>query len=335
MLKNDVNKRKEHEAIRNAVGWYNFTHKLVEVVGSDASIFMDRIYPNAIGKAKVGDAKYTIMLDEDGIIIDDVIVFRVADDKYWISTLYVDELLAWFGKHQDNSDITYQDITSTLDMYAVQGPNSKKLLNLILKDSVDDMKFFSIKDNMIDDVPVKVVRMGYTGELGYEILIDSNKIDFIEAKLVEFGKDLNALQISELDVIIGSIPSEKGFILMSDIAKTNPFEVKLDFGINWNKDFIGKAALEKVKDNVTRSLVGFVVDDEAVLQPEDLVLKDGEEIGKVTRLTYGFTINKTIGYALIANDKAKIGDEVMINDNKALLTNRGWYDMDNLRPLEK
>ncbi len=336
MLKNDVNKRKEHEAIRNAVGWYNFTHKLVEVVGNDASVFLDKIYPNAIGKAKVGDAKYTTMLNEDGIIIDDVIVFRVEESKYWISTLYVDELLAWFDKHKGNSDISYKNITDAIDMYAVQGPKSREILNRILKDNVDDMKFFSIKDNMIDDLHVRVARMGYTGELGYEVMIDSKKRDFIEKKLIEAGKDLGAVQITELDVIIGSIPSEKGYILMSDIEGTNPYEVNLAFGINWNKEFIGKEALEKAKENIERDLVGFVVeDDNAVVEPNDIIMNNGEEVGKVTRFTYGFSLDKGIGYALISKAKVAIGDNVEINGVKAVLTDRGWYDMENLRPLGK
>lgn len=336
MLKNSENKRREHEAIRNAVGWYNFTHKLVEVAGNDSQTFLGMIYPNAIEKAKVGDAKYTTMLNEDGIIIDDVIVFRVEESKYWISTLYVEELLSWFSTYQGDYDVVYKDITDLIDMYAVQGPNSKALVNRLVSEDVDEMKFFSIKDNKIGDEYVKIARMGYTGELGYEIMIDSKKRAFLEEKLAAEGHDLDALQISELDVIIGTIPSEKGYILMSDIEKTNPYEVDLAFGINWNKEFIGKEALSKVKYDVNQELVGIVMeDDEVVIEPNDKVLKDNQEVGHMTRFSYGFSLDKAIGYALIDLNKAHIGDEVTINNHKAKLTKRGWYDMENKRPLGK
>ena len=82
MRKNDIAVRKEHEAIRNSVGYYDFTHKLLEVKGADAQAFLNRMFIGFIGKAKVGEAKYTTMLNEDGIIIDDVIVFRIEDETY-------------------------------------------------------------------------------------------------------------------------------------------------------------------------------------------------------------------------------------------------------------
>jgi aminomethyltransferase len=89
MLINDDIMRKQHEAVRNAVGWYDWTHKLLEIAGKDATAFLDTIFPNPIAKTKVGSARYTTMLNEDGIIIDDVIVFRLEENKYWISTLYI------------------------------------------------------------------------------------------------------------------------------------------------------------------------------------------------------------------------------------------------------
>lgn len=336
MLKDDLKKRKEHEAIRNSVGWYIFTHKLVEVAGSDSQTFLDMIYPNAIGKAKVGDAKYTTMLNEDGIVIDDVIIFRVEETKYWISTLYVDELLSWFDKYKAGYDINYKNITSAIDMYAIQGPNSRELLNRIVKANINDLKFFSIVDNKIDNEFVRVARMGYTGELGYEIMVDSHHRELVEKKLIEHGKDLGAVQVSELDVIIGSIPTEKGYILMSDIASTNPYEVELGYSIDWDKDFIGKEAIKKAVENINRNLFGFEVeDDNANIEANTPILKDGVEVGIATRFTYGYTIEKAIGYALVDKFKVKIGDEVTINGYKAKICDRGWYDMSNSRPLGK
>ena len=142
MLINDTDTRAQHEAVRNGVGWYDWTHKLLKVTGSKATAFLDRIFPNPIAKTKVDGARYTTMLNEDGIIIDDVIIFRLEEEKYWISTLYMKELIAWLDTHRCENKVEYKDITNDTVMYAVQGPKSKDLVNTFLSEKVDGMKFF-------------------------------------------------------------------------------------------------------------------------------------------------------------------------------------------------
>ena len=328
LLSTDNSVRAQHEAVRNSVGWYDFTHHLLEVTGEDATTFLDKIYVNAIAKAKVGGAKYTTMLNEDGIILDDVVVFRMEENKYWISTLYLQRLLKWLDVHKGDSNVTYKDITSKWQMYSIQGPNSKDLVNSVLEENVDDMKFFTIRDNKIDDIPVKVARSGYTGEkLGFEIYVAPKNAELVEAKFTENGKAYGAMQITEIDVMTYTLAAEKGFILMTDVCETNPFEVGLDGAIDWSKDFIGKEALEKVKaEGPKRQLLGFTVDEaEAKIYggPHGApIMLNGEIVGKVTKFTHSFIIDKNIGYALIDKAKAKIGDKVIINGVEAVLTDR-------------
>jgi len=343
MLINDAGTRTQHEAIRNGVGWYDWTHKLLEITGADSIAFLDRIFPNPIAKIKVGGARYTTMLDEDGIIIDDVIVFRLEENKYWVSTLYMKELIAWFDAHKSESKVECKDITGVTLMYAVQGPKSKDLVNSFLAEKVDDMKFFTIEDNKIDDVPVKVARGGYTGEFGYEIYVAPEKRELIEAKLTESGKAFGAVQVTEFQVMAWTLASEKGFNLMSDLGGTNPFEVGLDGAIDWSKDFIGKQALEKVKtEGPKRQLLGFTVDDDlAHIEAKNrgsggaAVVVNGKEVGRVTKFVYSYTLGKSIGFALIDKAKARVGDRAAISGYGATLTDRIWYDAEFKRPLGK
>jgi aminomethyltransferase len=216
-------------------------------------------------------------------------------------------------------------------MYAVQGPKSKDLINAIVAKNVDDQKFFTIRDNKIGDVPVKISRAGFTGEkVGYEIYVSPENKGKVEAKLAECGKAFNTVQVTEFQVMVLTLATEKGFYLMCDIDKTNPFEVDLARGIDWNKDFIGKAALEKVKaEGPKRRLLGFTTaeDDIHISSRDrggagDAVIVNGEEVGRVTKCTYGFTAGKSIGYALVETAKAKVGDKAVINDNAAVLTER-------------
>lgn len=332
VMAKDALKQREHETIRNHVGFYNFTHELLEVTGSDADKFLDKMFVNTIAGCKIGRAKYTTMLNEEGIIIDDVIIFRLEEEKFWVSTLYIEEMIQWFDQHKENADVEYKEITEETSMFAIQGPKSKEFLNKLLEDSVDDLKYQEIRDNRIEDIPIKVARSGFTGELGYELYIVPACNDFIEEKLCQVGQDFNVDMITS-DVILKSLPMEKGYILMSDVEGTNPIEAGFGWSVHWEKDFIGKEALEKVKDEgPKRSLIGFTIDDEnAEIETGTKAMVNGEEAGKITNSTYGYTVGKTIGYVLIDNDAAKVGDKAEIAGHEALLTEREFYDPENKR----
>lgn len=327
----DALRVREHETIRNHVGFYDFTHQLLEVTGSDSGKFLDTMFVNTIQGADVGMGKYTTMLNEDGNIIDDVIVFRIEENKYWISTLYIDKMIKWFDEHKENMDIEYKDITDNLAMFAVQGPKSKEFLNSILEDNIDDMKYQEIRENKIDDTTIKIARSGFTGELGFEIYVDPSYSEFMEEKLCETGRKFEVDKITS-DVILSSLPMEKGYVLMSDLEGTNPLESGFEWSIHWDKDFVGKEALEKVKkEGAKRSLLGFTIDDGLEINPNSKITIDGKEVGKVTNSTFGYTVGKTIGYALVDNSLANIGDKVLIDGHEATLVERIFYDSENER----
>jgi aminomethyltransferase len=338
MIINDPVMKTQHEAVRNTVGWYCFTHYLLQVTGADATALLDKIYVSSIAKTKVGRAKYTTMLNEDGIIIDDVIVFHIEENKYWISTLHLNnKLIPWLDDHKGESDVAYEDITGITEMYAIQGPKSKDMLNAILAENINDHKFFSIRDNKINDIPVKIARTGYSGELGYEIYVASENAGDVEAALAGCGKPFGAVEVTEFQVKVWSLPSEKGYNLMSDLRGTNPFEVGFEDSIDWSKDFIGKESLERLKEEgPKRQILGFIADDETV-QIEGMnrgsfgaVVKiNGEDAGRVTKYVYSYT------FALVDRARAKVGDRVTISGYAATLTDRIWYDVENKRPFGK
>lgn len=333
-MKNDVLRRKEHEAVRKGVGYYDFTHQVLDVKGRDAATFLDKVFVNDIKNMKEGHALYTTMLNEDGKIIDDVIVFRLEENKFLISTLYIDKMIKWFDKFKDGCDLDYKDITSKLTMFAIQGPKSKDLVNKIVDKDISSMKFFTIEDNSIGDLDIMVARAGFTWELGYELYVESDKKEKLEEKIKKAGEEFDLVNITT-DVIIGSLPGEKGYVLMSDLEGTNPLEVGYGFTVHWDSDFIGKDALLKAKGNIKRDLFGFELDGEAEVEAGNPVFCDGKEIGKVTKFTYGYTLEKFIGYCLIEKDFAVEGKVVEIKTKsgnaKAKLCDRVFYDKENER----
>lgn len=335
MLKDNQKLRKDHETIRHHVGFYDFTHQLVEVGGRDSTEFLDYIFVNTIYNTRLDGAKYTTMLNKDGIIIDDVIIFRLEKNLYWVSTLFIEEMIEWFDKHKEGFKVQYHDITKEMAMWAVQGPDSGKVLNNILEDNLDDMKFFDFTRNRIKDVEIRVSRSGFTGELGFELYFHPEHGDLIRKELLEKGEKFN-IKETDSDVILTSIPAEKGYVIMSDVEGLNPYEAGFDWSIHWDKNFIGKKALEKIKDEDPKlRLLGYITDDEVDVEEGSIVKVDGKEVGKVTKATYGYTVEKNIGYVVLDKEYAGTGEKIEIisgeNLVQAVTTDRVFYDKDDER----
>lgn len=332
--KNETALRTEHEIVRNKVGYYDFTHQTLKVTGPDNEKLLDHIFSNSIGTLKVGKAKYTQMLNEEGIIIDDLIIFRLSDDEFWLSTLYIDQMLEWFGKHVEGFDAEYTEITDQWNMYAVQGPNSRDLINALVAEDVSDLSWFSITDNNVDDIPVKIARAGFTGELGFEIFVHPDSSEKVVERLTTAGKEYDLKEITT-DVTLSSLPREKGYVLMDDINDLNLFEADFGWAVDFNTDFIGKEPTQKAKDDGNdRQLLGFIVEetpDEIDITIGDKVLLNDEEVAEVRAITYGFTVEKYIGYVIVDLNKAKISDKVTIGDYNAEITERIFYDKENER----
>lgn len=336
LFKNDAVARAQHNAVRNNVGWYKWTHDLLEVTGSDAVRFLDTLYVNSIAKTPIGRSKYTTALDENGNIIDDVIVFHMGEDYFWISTLYGPELMEWIDAKKGDLDVKYRDITYETDMYAVQGPKSRALMNKIVGEPIDDLKYFSIKDNTIGDVKVKIHRSGFTGELGYEIYCDPKDDPIVEKALTEAGVGFNAVKLTVLEVYVRGLAGEKGYVLRQDIFGLNPFEADMGWTVDMSKDFIGKTAIEKVKEEgPKRQLVGLEFDADSYndINQGEIVRINGIKVGTITAVMYGYTIDKNIGYAVVEKAKVPIGSVVKVGDNKipAKVVERIWYDPEGKR----
>ncbi len=325
--------RKEHEAVRNKVGFFDFAHDILEVTGKDARDFLDFMCVNVISEVEPNNASYTTILNENADALDDVIVFYHGGDKYWVTTLFMDSLQKWFNSHVGDRDVKFKDITKETALYAVQGPKSKDVLNKMLKDTVDDLGYFQFKQTMLDDINVMVSRTGFTGELGYELYFHPKYTDKIIEALNEKGKEFGIVEVTT-DVTLTSLPTEKGYITVNDFKGANPIELGLEWSVDCEKDFVGKDKLCILKEEgPERRLVGFEVEgDNIEIKKGDVVKVDGKEIGEVTTFTYGFTVEKYIGYALIESQYAKEDDKLTIVSNgkeieATIVEGRIFYDV--------
>ncbi len=331
IYKYDDLKRSEHMAVRTTVGWYLWTHHLVEVTGEDAAAFLDKIFLNNISNLKNGHERYTCMLNEDAEIIDDVVIFRFEEQKFWVSTLFAHYLIPWFNEHKGNARVEYADISKAWDMYAVQGPQSLNVINSLVATTVDELKFFSIADNEIDGIPVKINRAGFTGEkLGYEVYVSAEKSDEVEEKIRAAAEKFGGKEVTEFQVMAWTLPTEAGFYYMRDLRHVNPLEVGLGKGINWEKEFIGRDALMKInEEGPVREMVGFTIEEADIhikgrhLGNEgDCVIKDGECVGRCAKIVYSYVNEINNGIILAKKGVLKPGDHVAIKSYDAVITDK-------------
>jgi len=330
ITKDDQLARKEAGDIRTNVGWYKFTHNLMEVTGADAGRFLDFMSANPIANLAPGQSRYTTILGEDGGILDDVIIIHPADNLYWVSTLDYASLAAWFDGYQSGFAVSYREATSEIDMYAIQGPNSLKMVEMVAAQPVGALAYFAIAANQVGALSVHILRAGFTGELGYEIYVANSDAAALEQALAEACAELGGSNTTSWDVIVRGIPAEKGYVLPADILGLTPYEIGAK--VNPSRDFVGQAALAAAGPVPSKLLLGLDFAD-APAAEGDAVFAAGVEAGKITCVTYSFVLERFIGYAILDIAVAPVGTVVTAGADAvaATVVERIWYDPSDSR----
>jgi aminomethyltransferase len=244
----------EYFAIRTKAALLDITPLYKYLIeGSDAQRFLDRLVTRNINICKVGQVMYTPWCDEDGKVIDDGTVQRLSERKFRITS--AEPNLEWLEYNSSGMNLTILDDSVTTAAVALQGPNSRDILNAVSSDSLDSLKFFWMMDTMFNNIPVSISRTGYTGDLGYEIWMDPNDALFIWDLLLEKGNPygitptgLHALDIARIEA--GLILLDVDYIssrhAIVESRKSSPYELGLGWAVKLKKEyFIGKQALER------------------------------------------------------------------------------------------
>jgi len=243
----------EYFAIRTKAALLDITPLYKYIIsGPDAQQFLDRLVTRNIGICKVGQVMYTPWCDEDGKQIDDGTIQRLAKDKFRITS--AEPNLEWIEHNAAGMDLTIRDDSKTTAALALQGPNSRAILNSIASDSLDSLKFFWMMDTQFHDISVTISRTGYTGDLGYEIWMDPKDALSVWDLLMDKGKSygltptgLQALDMARIEA--GLILLDVDYIsarhAIIEPRKSSPYELGLGWAVKMNKkDFIGKKALK-------------------------------------------------------------------------------------------
>lgn len=311
----------EHNAVRNACGVFDVSHMgELEMSGPEAGAIVNHLVTNDVGKLVVGQALYTCACNEQGNVLDDLIVYRAGDDQYLIvcNASNRDKMVGVFRSAAEGRRCSFSDKSDETALLAVQGPRAFEVLDRLGSDAADlsAMKGFHFRDAVVGNVRCTVARTGYTGEDGVEIFCAWNDAPALYRLLLELGGPLGLKPIG-----LGARDTLRLEARLSlygnDIDETtNPIEAGLGWVVKFTKgDFVGRAALEKVKAApLERKMVGFSVTGRGVAR-HGYVLRDldGKEVGVCTSGSPAPTVGKNIGLGYLPTTMAEIGTKFLVD----------------------
>ena len=323
--------QRESKAARDSAGILDAsTLGKIDIQGTDASEFLNRVYTNAWSKLAIGKCRYGLMLNEDGMVYDDGVTTRLGENHYIMTTTtggaanVLSKLEDYLQTEWPELDVYLTSVTDHFATISVCGPDSKKIVSTVIDDldfSDENFPHMTFKNAKIGKINCRVMRISFTGELSYEINVQANYAKSVWEKCMEAGKDFNITPYGTETMHL--LRAEKGFIIVGqDTDGTmTPVDLQMDWIVSKKKyDFIGKRSLYR-SDTIRedrKQLVGLLTDN-----PED-VLEEGSQIvadvkkspvemlGHVTSSYFSPNLKKSIALAVVKGGKNMMGKKLII-----------------------
>jgi aminomethyltransferase len=313
----------EHETVRKGVGVFDVSHMGEFILkGEKALDLIQQVTSNDASKLYDGKVQYSCLPNENGGIVDDLLVYRIDDKTYMlvVNASNIEKDWNWISKY-NTFGVEMKDISDRTSLLAIQGPKAADALQSLTDIDLASMEYYTFKKGKfagIDNVVVSAT--GYTGAGGFEIYFDNEHAEFIWNAVFKAGEPygIKPIGLAARD----TLRLEMGFCLYgNDIDDTtSPLEAGLGWVTKFNKEFTNSAALQQQKQaGVERRLIGFEMIDRGIPRHDYLIVDAvGNEIGKVTSGTQSPSLQKAIGLGYVKNEFAKEGTEIYISirDNK-------------------
>ena len=331
---------REYYAIRNAAALIDVSPLFkYEISGPDAARVVDRLIPRRITNFRVGQVLYTPWCDEDGQVIDDGTVARLAENHFRITA--ADPNFRWFEDVAFGFDARVENVTEALAALALQGPNSRAILReLVAGVDFDALRYYHLAHGAIDGFDVTITRTGYTGDLGYELWVAPENATALWDRLMACGQSYGLLPAGMVALDVARI--EAGLLLIevdykssrhtqTEAQKSSPYELGLGWTVHLDKGpFIGRDALRAEKARGSEwALVGIAVswtDLERLYAEEDLppqvagrasrqavpVYRNGRQVGQMTSHTFSPILKQYVGLATVRSEFAALGAPVEV-----------------------
>lgn len=336
----------EHKRVRSKAGLFDLGHMgQVVVTGPDALEFLQYTTTNDVETLAPGDAKYGLLPNDDGGVVDDIIVYRnpVGEEGYMVvvNASNTDKDVTWWKELQERRsdlDVDIRDISLDIGMIAIQGPHAAKIVSSMTDEPIEQIPYFSWRNAVVAKLRVKMARTGYTGEDGFEFYASQDDTAALWDALLAAGKDdgIGPIGLGARDTLrLEARMPLYGQELDEDIS---PFEAGLGWAVSLKKgDFVGKQSMESVKAaGAPRRTVGFkTTERSASPRTHCAVYHDGREIGHVTSGTFSPSLGKNVGLALIDREYAGIDKpfQIIVRDKavNAVQIKTPFYKRDDKR----
>ena len=313
----------EHRAVRESAGLFDLSHLgEIRVEGPEAAAFLNTALAGNLGVIAVGRAKYSLILDEDGGIIDDLITYRRGEHEYLVvpNAGNAPVVAAAFAERSQGFDVTVTDESAQTSLIAVQGPKSVEILHALVPAEqhgiVSDMKYYSADEVDVAGIRVLLARTGYTGEDGFELYVPNEQAAELWSALLASGEPLGLIPagLASRD----SLRLEAGMPLYGNELSRDvtPFEAGLGPVVSFKKEerFVGRDALEARREaQPARVLVGLQGAGRRAARGGYAVLADGKQIGEITSGQPSTTLGYPIALAYVKPGFAEVGTQLTVD----------------------
>jgi aminomethyltransferase len=311
--------KQEHYAVRNAVGMFDISHMgKFALVGQNLIEQLQYLVPSNLASLQSGQAQYTVLLNSQAGIIDDIIFYYQGETATGeqqgfaiVNAATTAKDKAWLLEHFQNNSIELQDLSQQKALIAVQGSQAVSVLQSLTKEDISQMSAFTHQQIHIQGNPAFIARTGYTGEDGFEVMLEPEAGQQLWRSLLEAGVTpcgLGARDTLRLEAAMS--------LYGQDIDETT---TPLEAGLNWlvhldrKGDFLGRSVLEKQKaEGVERRLVGLEMTGKHIARHGYPILSAGKVVGEVTSGTLSPTLGKAIALAYVPKSLSKVGQTVEV-----------------------
>ena len=336
----DVSHDSEYIALRHSAGLIDVSPLYkYEVTGPEAAAFLSRVTVKDVRKLKIGRVTYLCWCDDDGKIVDDGTISRLDEEHYRVTA--ADPSLAWFENLSRGYKVEIDDVSDRLGALSLQGPTSREILRDLVDFEIDELKFFGIRECDLKGVDVHLSRTGYTGDLGYEIWVNSDEAPALWDLLVRGGGSyglrpvgLNAMDVTRIEAgfVMNGVDYYSAIHCLIESRKASPYELGLGWTVQLDREpFVGQKALRAEKEaGPSREFVGLDIDwgevesifDSYGLPPElpteawrdgrPVYDTNGKWIGQATSGVWSPTLKKNLALAQVGSEYGGDGTPVQI-----------------------
>ncbi len=309
----------EHMAVRRNVGIFDVSHMGdVIIEGNDANKFVDYIFPTKISDLNIGECTYTAFLDTDGKMIDDTIIYKLWDDKYFLipNAANIERIINWLNKNSTGYSIKIINHSDEISHIAVQGPKTPEVLGEMKIEMPENFHFLlnniQFLNPLLNENFMMVSGTGYTGERGVELIIPNEIAPSLWEKLLDIIKNYDGRPCG-----LGArdtLRMEKGMLLSGQDFNEDktPYEASVSFIVNLNHEFIGREKLIENKNNFKIIFRGFILENKNIPRPGFKIYHNDDEIGYITSGSVSPILNTGIGLGYINKDFMKSNEPVYI-----------------------